>query len=67
MACREKGNGCVSLGFSVGVARHGLEYLDTFAITRDIFELTFDGGHYGDPAARALAQAVERWLEGVLS
>ena len=47
--------------------RHGLEYLDTFAITRDIFELTFDGGHYGDPASRALAQAVERWLEGVLS
>ena len=47
-------------------ARHGVSFLDTYAVTRDVLELSFDGAHYGDPASLGLALEVEHWLESAL-
>ena len=47
-------------------ARHGVSFLDTAAVTRDVLELSFDGSHYGDPASLGLALEVEHWLETAL-
>ena len=46
---------------------HGVPFLDTFAVSRDVLELSFDGAHFGDPVALGLAVAVEAWLEAALS
>lgn len=46
--------------------KHNLAYFNTYAISRDLLELSFDGTHYADPVARALAKETERWLESVL-
>ena len=41
-------------------------YIDTFSISRDVLELSWDGAHYADPVSLGIALEVEQWLAAAL-
>ena len=46
--------------------QHGVGYIDTFSISRDVLELSWDGAHYADPVSLGIALEVEQWLAAAL-